>query len=265
MLRCVCCHAVPVCAPGQELDLDLLVCYGCQGNTVSPGGRVTQGTMQPRCEECPWGTAANETHRVCYTGTHSPANTSHNLTQLCHRGAVLSRERQHKKHFDNPRRGLNFNSCICCCFCPAGTCPFPDNFRITCRKDNLLGATSYPLCGPNAKATSVNQYCTAYPPGSVLAWYEPRTFTTNDRVTQETSCPAGANSSSVKYPAIISFNGRTDCLCTSTNCYFEGGSRILVPGVNVTIPGGQKGPPGRRPTFLETGILENQIPLPCTV
>lgn len=78
-LCCVCCHAVPICAPGQELDLDLLVCYGCEGNTVSPGGKVSQGMVQPRCEECPWGTAANETHQVCYTGTHTSANTPHKL------------------------------------------------------------------------------------------------------------------------------------------------------------------------------------------
>lgn len=88
----------------------------------------------------------------------------------------------------------------------------------------------------------------------MLAWYEPRTFTTNERVTQETSCPAGANSSSTKYPAIVSFNGRTDCFCSSTSCYFEGAgvlttttatgvlgsARILVRNINVTIPGEQR-------------------------
>lgn len=61
--------AVPVCDPGEELDLDLLVCVPCStGNSISPGGRVSQGTAQPRCGECPWGTAANATRTVCVAG-----------------------------------------------------------------------------------------------------------------------------------------------------------------------------------------------------
>jgi hypothetical protein len=133
----------------------------------------------------------------------------------------------------------------------SGTCPYPDAFKITCQKDNLLNQTSYFPCGPNGKPAHISQYCTAYPPGSVLAFYESRTVTSNGGLSQEISCPAGANNSNVKFPVIVSFNGRTDCVCsTDTSCWFISGqeARVAFPGgsanarlvnslINITIPG----------------------------
>jgi hypothetical protein len=51
-------HAVPICAPGQQLDIDLFICKECTGNTISPGGVRANGPFQPFCRECPTFTAA---------------------------------------------------------------------------------------------------------------------------------------------------------------------------------------------------------------
>lgn len=150
----------------------------------------------------------------------------------------------------------------------AGTCPYPDAFKIICQKDNLLGQTSYFPCGPNGKPAQISQYCTAYPPGSVLAFYEPRTPTSNGGLSQEIACPAGANSSNVKYPVIVSFNGRTDCVCsTDTSCWFISGpeARVALLGVsanarlvntliNITIPGEQRFSAGSQAESLPTAL-----------
>jgi hypothetical protein len=51
-------HAVPICTPGQQLDIDLFICKNCMGNTISPGGVRANGPFQPFCQECPTFTAA---------------------------------------------------------------------------------------------------------------------------------------------------------------------------------------------------------------
>jgi hypothetical protein len=117
----------------------------------------------------------------------------------------------------------------------AGACPYPDNFRISCRTVNLLNDTDYFLCGPNGKEVSINQYCTAYPPGARLAVYQPATTTSMAQLLPSIACPAGAWSSSTKFPVIVSFNGRTDCLCpvnSNVSCWFVSGpeARVAYPG-----------------------------------
>lgn len=124
----------------------------------------------------------------------------------------------------------------------AGACPYPDDFSITCRTTNLRNATNYAPCGPNDKPVSVNDYCTAYPPGSVLAALEVYNditaagVTFRQKFTQEIACPAGAYSDPTKQPVIISYNGRTDCLCSITSpisCRFADGPISLA-----SYPGG---------------------------
>ena len=113
--------------------------------------------------------------------------------------------------------------------------------------DNLLNATSYYPCGPNGKPARITQYCTAYPPGSVLAVVESTSLlpslivpSTNApvRLTQEINCPAGAYGSTIKYPVIVSFNGRTDCSCSigstaDASCWFVNGATV---GARVIAP-----------------------------
>lgn len=135
----------------------------------------------------------------------------------------------------------------------AGVCPQPDAFSITCRVDSLLNDTSYYPCGPGAKPVRITQYCEAYPPGSLLAVLESvsvlpyQTVPSVDggvRISQEINCPAGAYAPTVKYPAIVAFNGRTDCVCqtgpaSKTNCWFatsvEGGRVIGAGAAGVSI------------------------------
>jgi hypothetical protein len=64
----VLCLAVPICNPGQELDIDLLVCRDCRSNSISVGGKISQGVLQPRCRECPFGTPANGAATACQQG-----------------------------------------------------------------------------------------------------------------------------------------------------------------------------------------------------
>jgi hypothetical protein len=60
-------RAVPVCRPGQQLDIDLFVCKACTGNTISLGGKPANGPYQPFCVECPAFMAAVN-HTVCLDG-----------------------------------------------------------------------------------------------------------------------------------------------------------------------------------------------------
>jgi hypothetical protein len=124
----------------------------------------------------------------------------------------------------------------------AGACPYPDDFSITCRTINLRNATNYAPCGPNGKPVSINDYCTAYPPGSVLSFFETYADITDAGVvfrtksSQEIECPAGAYSDPTKVPIIISYNGRTDCICSINSpisCRFQDGPVSLA-----TYPGG---------------------------
>jgi len=147
------------------------------------------------------------------------------------------------------------------CIWLADACPYPDNFAIICRTENLLNQTNFFPCGPNGKPASVSQYCTAYPPGSQLGLFQPsdiRAALTTEGINgillpPEITCPAGANSTTVKYPVIVSFNGRTDCLCRvggGASCWFVSGpagateysggtaaSRLIDTSISLTIPG----------------------------
>lgn len=116
----------------------------------------------------------------------------------------------------------------------AEACPPPEAFSIKCRQDDV------PACGPGGKTLKLDNYCTAYPVGSVLQWARAEILATKDPVTNTTTadyknavpttfaspaiatCPAGATGTNVWYPFITAYKNSRNCFCTSeTSCKFE--------------------------------------------
>lgn len=94
-----------------------------------------------------------------------------------------------------------------------------------CKTDQL------PSCGPGAKPILLDNYCQAFPLGAKLEWVRAGITVENSNTIYSFAwsfmnpavayCPAGANGTTVWYPAITSFKGRVNCLCTTaTSCYF---------------------------------------------
>lgn len=137
----------------------------------------------------------------------------------------------------------------------ADTCPPPDAFSIVCRPNSV------PACGPGAKPFLLDTLCTAFPVGAQLQWYRAEslyeTSTGNALYNLGTTvyqppivtCPAGANGTTVWWPAITAFKGRTNCFCTigATTCRFTttttstppAGSAAVTtnPAINITVYG----------------------------
>lgn len=143
---------------------------------------------------------------------------------------------------------------VCVCRAAAGVCPQPDAFSVKCNLNSLRNDTNFYPCGPGAKSIRIDEYCQAYPPGSIIGMVEStsplptRTVPTAEsgaRVSQEINCPSGAYAPSLKYPAVISFNGRTDCLCRpglemDSNCWFMTGTRQVAINGYLDILGKQR-------------------------